>query len=224
MKIKKKVKVVTKQVAPKIDPLAQQVADLIWKHGYDFHIHKPKLLKKHNLDPKKVKEVLTAAESMASSRLAELFKKANLDPKDRFINVVVGHEELDPQLNDRFYDKVHERKRPRARPVEPSPEPNVLRIEEKIAPVVKAQKPKKDEPAQKGRKKPGVVAEIVNILKRASKKKPITKAQILDQLVKKFPDRAPHAMKNTISSQVPSALWTEKKLKVATNDKGGFWL
>jgi hypothetical protein len=75
----------------------------------------------------------------------------------------------------------------------------------------------------KVRKKPGVVAKIVEVLKAASAKKPVTKDDILKVLVKEFPDRDPRAMKSTISSQVPSCLKTEKGLVCKSNAKG-WWL
>jgi hypothetical protein len=74
------------------------------------------------------------------------------------------------------------------------------------------------------KKKPGVITRIVELLRAATKKKPITKEEILADLVKQFPDRVPQAMKSTISSQVPSCLKTEKGLIVKTNGKGGYWL
>ncbi len=73
-------------------------------------------------------------------------------------------------------------------------------------------------------KKPGVVAKIVEILRAASKKNPVTKEEVLKQLVAAFPERSPQAMKSTVASQIPSCLRIEKKLIVETDKKGGFWL
>jgi hypothetical protein len=72
-------------------------------------------------------------------------------------------------------------------------------------------------------KKPGVITRILELLRGASKKKPITKPEILEDLKKTFKGRDPKAMMNTINSQVPSCLWTEKKIKAQTNGKGGWW-
>lgn len=73
-------------------------------------------------------------------------------------------------------------------------------------------------------KKPGVITRIIELLRGASKKKPITKDAILEDLVKTFPDRESKAMRNTISSQIPSCLKTEKDLTCKTDGKGGWWL
>lgn len=67
-------------------------------------------------------------------------------------------------------------------------------------------------------KKPGV---IVMIIKSISKKAR-TKKQILDFLVKKFPDRDPQKMAKTIGVQVPSRLSKEKGLKITKTDKGAY--
>ena len=76
----------------------------------------------------------------------------------------------------------------------------------------------------KATKKPGIITRIIEVLRSASKKKPVTKEQILEELKKSFPERDAKAMKNTIGSQIPSGLLTEKNLKVSKDDKGGYWL
>lgn len=73
-------------------------------------------------------------------------------------------------------------------------------------------------------KKPGVIARIVTLLRDASPTKPITKEQILADLVETFPDRKRDAMKSTIGSQIPCGLKTEKNLDVQSDDDGGYWL
>lgn len=85
--------------------------------------------------------------------------------------------------------------------------------------------PVKPKPAKKGpgKRGVGVIATIIEELRKASAKKPTTKEKILAVLVKKFPDRDPKAMKSTVSSQIPSGLRTEKGLVVQSNDKG-IWL
>ncbi len=79
-------------------------------------------------------------------------------------------------------------------------------------------------PKPDDRKKPnGVIATIVNTLRKATEKRPVTKERILEVLVKKFPDRSPLKMMSTVSSQVPSGLRVGKSLEVHKNDKG-YWL
>ena len=85
----------------------------------------------------------------------------------------------------------------------------------------------KDKPTKKigpAQKKPGVITRIIELLRDATKKKPITKEEVLADLVKKFPEREAQGMKNTIGSQIPSGLRTEKKLICQTNGKSGWWL
>ena len=86
-----------------------------------------------------------------------------------------------------------------------------------------ATQPRQEEPP-KAPRTVGVVQSIIDALKSASKKKPITRDAILKILVKKFPDREASAMKKTISSQVPGALKTEKGIVVSTDGKGGYWI
>jgi hypothetical protein len=86
-------------------------------------------------------------------------------------------------------------------------------------------KAKKKNPSTNGKaaRAPGVGDTIVEVLKKASSKSPVTKEDILKTCVKRFPDRKPEAMKSTISSQVPTGLRIERKLEVKKNDNG-YWL
>lgn len=73
-------------------------------------------------------------------------------------------------------------------------------------------------------KKPGVIATIIKALQSASEKNPITKEGVLAKLVVAFPERLRKAMLNTVHSQIPTGLKTEKKMIVKTDGKKGFWL
>ncbi len=74
-------------------------------------------------------------------------------------------------------------------------------------------------------KRPGVIAKIVEVLRAASKKNPVTKDQLLKTLCETFPEREKDAMRGTVSSQVPNGLLKEKNLTVHhTADKSGWWL
>ena len=90
---------------------------------------------------------------------------------------------------------------------------------------VKAKPKKGDKPAKKEKAfaKVGVIQTIIDSLKSASSKKPVSKEDIVKILVDKFPDREERAMKSTVSSQIPSGLRTEKGFEVEKNDKG-YWL
>lgn len=72
-------------------------------------------------------------------------------------------------------------------------------------------------------RKVGVIDTIVNTLKTGTSKKPVTKADILKALMKKFPDRDEKGMKSTINIQVPGRLSASKGFDIQKNDKG-FWL
>lgn len=72
-------------------------------------------------------------------------------------------------------------------------------------------------------KKPGVIAVILETLRSATEKKPASREAILAILIDRFPERAPAAMKSTVSSQVPSGLKAEKGLICSKNEKG-YWL
>lgn len=92
------------------------------------------------------------------------------------------------------------------------------------APPVKEPKPKRDPSAPRAPRGVGVIATIIECLKGATKKKPISKETILKVLIEKFPDRQPGAMKSTISSQIPSGLKVEKKIEVQGSNEKGWWL
>lgn len=63
---------------------------------------------------------------------------------------------------------------------------------------------------------PGVISEIEAILKKATKKSPVTKAGIVEQLAKKFKDRSADAMAKTVAVQVPGRISSEKGFTVNT--------
>jgi hypothetical protein len=82
---------------------------------------------------------------------------------------------------------------------------------------------KKGKPKNTPFQKVGVIQTIVDTLKKASSKNPVTKDDVLEILKTKFPERDERAMKSTVSSQIPSGLRVEKGLEVEKNDKG-YWL
>lgn len=77
----------------------------------------------------------------------------------------------------------------------------------------KRQAPKK---VDKG---PGVVASIIEFLKAEK----LTRAELLEKLVERFPDRERKGMQTTVNCQVPKRLEAEKKLKVQNKD-GKFFI
>jgi hypothetical protein len=70
----------------------------------------------------------------------------------------------------------------------------------------------------KEKKGPGVIATIIELI---TTKGPITKAQIVTALAKKFPDRDAESMKKTVNAQIPGRISKEHGLKlVELEDKG----
>ncbi len=66
----------------------------------------------------------------------------------------------------------------------------------------------------------GIIATIQLILQKASAKKPVTKAQIVEKLNKAFPERKAESLANTVGSQVPHRIFRERGFKVKKNDDG----
>ena len=65
-------------------------------------------------------------------------------------------------------------------------------------------------------KRPGVIACIVEMLRNANADKPVSKLDILTELVKRFPERGSDKLQATLTMQCPSGLLIEKKIKVQT--------
>ena len=78
---------------------------------------------------------------------------------------------------------------------------------------------KKEKPATKEKEVngPGVIKTIVSTIKDHG---PITKEQILEKLVKAFPERDAEAMKKTINVQVPNRINKEQDFQIENTDKG----
>lgn len=79
---------------------------------------------------------------------------------------------------------------------------------------------KKADSKPKAKKGPGVIATIIELLQAATKKKPITKDAIRDELVERFPERDGESMMRTINVQVPNRIKSDKGLTVVKTDKG----
>ena len=78
---------------------------------------------------------------------------------------------------------------------------------------------KKEKPAKKEKetKGPGVIKTIASTIKDHG---PITKEQILEKLIKAFPERDAEAMKKTINVQVPNRINKEQNFQIENSDKG----
>ena len=72
-------------------------------------------------------------------------------------------------------------------------------------------------------KGPGVLSVIQELIVGATKAKPVTKEQIVTELVARFPDRNADSMKNTVNIQVPSRMAKEKSLNIVKHE-GGFYV
>lgn len=88
----------------------------------------------------------------------------------------------------------------------------------------KTDKPKGKKPEKaKGKSGKGIIATIVSLLEKATKKQPITKAEIIDVLKKEFPDRDVRGMTRTVHVQVPGRISREKFKLGVTEDGKGFY-
>ncbi len=144
-------------------------------------------------------------------------------------------EDVDDDEDDQDDDEVEEIK------TEPVPEKSAKKKEKpkkadkptKEEKPKKADKPTKEEKADKPKgKKPekakgksgkGIIATIVSLLEKATKKQPITKAEIIDVLKKEFPDRDVRGMTRTVHVQVPGRISREKFKLGVTEDGKGFY-
>mgnify|MGYP001069027727 CR=1 FL=1 len=59
------------------------------------------------------------------------------------------------------------------------------------------------------KKSPGVISTIFNLIEKSGTKG-ITKQEILDQLIKRFPDRSADKMNNTVNVQIPHRVSRER--------------
>lgn len=88
----------------------------------------------------------------------------------------------------------------------------------------KTDKPKGKKPEKaKGKSGKGIIATIVSLLEKATKKQPITKAEIIDVLKKEFPDRDVRGMTRTVHVQVPGRISRERFKLGVTEDGKGFY-
>jgi hypothetical protein len=81
--------------------------------------------------------------------------------------------------------------------------------EDEEEPVLKQDKKKKEPPLGKKEKTAGVIKSIIELIEKSGQKG-ISKEQILEELIKRFPDRQPTSMKNTINVQVPTRISKER--------------
>jgi hypothetical protein len=94
------------------------------------------------------------------------------------------------------------------------------------------EEPKSKKKDKKGKKKgspvgrgPGIIKRIREIMEKTTEKKPVTKEQIVDTLLKEFPDREKDSLLKTVTGQVSYFLRdTNKKqespLDIQRNEKG----
>ena len=132
-------------------------------------------------------------------------------------------EDVDDDEDDQDDDEVEEIK------TESVPEKSAKKKEkpkkaDKPTKKEKTDKPKGKKPEKaKGKSGKGIIATIVSLLEKATKKQPITKAEIIDVLKKEFPDRDVRGMTRTVHVQVPGRISREKFKLGVTEDGKGFY-
>lgn len=72
--------------------------------------------------------------------------------------------------------------------------------------------------------KPGITDVILSLLRKATKKDPISKEDILDVLKIKFPGRDEQALKRTVNGQVHYNLRVNKGIHVSSNGNSEYWV
>lgn len=80
-------------------------------------------------------------------------------------------------------------------------------------------KPKKPKAA----KGPGVIATMIDLLKAASKTKPLSKAELVKKLAAKFPDRDAESMALTVNAQIHGRCVKEGRCKAVHHNEEGYW-
>jgi len=75
----------------------------------------------------------------------------------------------------------------------------------------------------KARSKPGVIATMIEMMTAASAKKPVTRDRILEELIKRFPDRPVRGMGMSVKVQVPHLIRKRKGIDIQKNENG-FWI
>ena len=80
--------------------------------------------------------------------------------------------------------------------------------------------PTKKASATKG---PGVIASLVEFLTAANAKAPVTKADLVAKLCKRFPDREEKALATTCGCQVGKRIEEGQGIKLHKNDDGAYW-
>ncbi len=114
--------------------------------------------------------------------------------------------------------------KPAAKPAKvakPAPAVAAVDDDDEVPAKPAAEKPKGKKPESAAKNGgPGIIASIVEFLSAATEEKPINKERILAKLVKRFPDRDPDSMKNTINIQVPNRIKTDKHLNVIKTEQG----
>jgi hypothetical protein len=77
--------------------------------------------------------------------------------------------------------------------------------------------------AEKTDKTPGVIVTIFTLVKDSGKTG-ISKSEILDELVKLFPDRTSDQMSKTVSVQLPKRMSSERNVKIEKTTDGKYFM
>lgn len=98
----------------------------------------------------------------------------------------------------------------------------------KAAAPVKGKKPAAKEKKESKPRGKGVIYTVVKLLSQATEKQPVSKAQIVAVLTKKFPDRDPDNMTTTVNSQINGQLKANKNVVLGKKEKKdgttGYWI
>lgn len=76
--------------------------------------------------------------------------------------------------------------------------------------------------SEPAKKRPGVIASIIDFLESASEEAPITKEELLDKLCQRFPERGRKGMANTCQTQLHNAL--RRSGVNLRSSESGYWI
>lgn len=84
-------------------------------------------------------------------------------------------------------------------------------------------KPAPKKTKQKSNGRPGVIKEIYSLVKKATKRNPITREEIHEHLVETFPERNAPSLLSTVKTQVPGRINREADFNLTKNKDGAFY-
>ena len=163
---------------------------------------------------------IAAVNTLTDDEISEDVAKFYNDLGDEMdAGTLVEKEEVEEKVVEKKEDKksdekIEKKKEDKKASVKKEVKKETVKAEKKPEKVVEKKVEKK-----KDKKKVGIIATIIEVLKKGT---PIKKEKIVELLTKKFPDRQVKGMASTVSIQLGGRLAKDKGLKIQSTDKGYF--